>query len=138
MTTESGAGWKGFIRSTLGLCTFSYLYHYGSKRSWQDPDELPVFAVDILVDIPRAAEAIGMMLNRRVVPPEPIRTGTITARQQALQGLAAYDEEMQRWVAEADKPVIELMDYRHPFTPSPRHCMMPVLRLGEIRKTASE
>lgn len=134
---EDAGGWQGLRASTLGLCSFSYLYFYGEKRSWQQPDRRPVFGVDVLVDAARLPEALTAMLAA---------AGDSEALAGALRALpslsdasraalaASYDTDMVKWVEEADGPLVALMGYRTPFLPGEFEHTLPVRRLGSYRR----
>lgn len=125
-------GWKGLLASDLGLCSFTYLYHYGTKRDWQEPDRRPEFDVDVLLDGHRIQAALTDMLATVPglrLPPAP------RFDDRAKAALAAsYDADMVKWAAVADGPVCRSMGYETPFSPGRRHHTLPARAMGSTRK----
>lgn len=129
---DDAGGWQGLRASTLGLCSFSYLYHYGSKPSWQVPNTMPDFGVDVLVDGHRIEAVLKDMLATLPglnLPQAP----SFTPEQQATLA-ASYDADMVKWVAEADRPVCALMGYETPFMAGTKHHTLPVRTMGATRR----
>ena len=119
---DDAGGWPGLLASRLGLCGFTFLYHYGIKTAWRAAGP-PVFGVDVLMDLGSVNLALdrvfGMAAKSKVdAPPAPLA--------------CAFDEAQIRWVEDADRPLIELMGYA-PGRPSAVGDTVPVRRRGSMR-----
>ena len=126
---DDHGGWQGLLASTLGLCSFTYLYHCGIKSSWQTPDTRSVFGIDVAVDGHRADAALHDMLTT----PAPLVLSRPDEKTQAVLA-ASYDQDMVRWVAEADFQACALMGYETPFLAGTRHHTVPVRSYGSLRR----
>ena len=126
-----GAGMSHVLASTLGLCSFTFLYHYGLRSSWAQPGERPPFAVDVLADGNDPEGLARVLLGLHPTVPLPQLPGPPKASLDAMR--IGYDSEMARWVAEADRPVITAMRYA-PFTRAGVGTLFPVRKPGAKRK----
>ena len=139
MPAQMGVAWTpradgaraGLLASTLGLCAFSFLYHYGTRDAWQAPSERPSFAVDVLVDGNDPENAVRLLLNLEASATLPQPPGPPPAVREAVR--LGYDATMLRWVAEADRPILTAMRYG-PFTKAGVGPLFSVRRAGAIRK----
>lgn len=129
---DDAGGWRGLLASTLGLCSFTALYHCGTKPSWQTPDTRPVFGVDVFVDGHRADAALQDMLTLPTGRTPLALPQMAEAAQAALA--ASYDTDMVRWVAEADRPICTLMGYETPFLPGTAAHTVSVRSFGFTRR----
>ena len=129
---EAG-GWEGLLASELGLCSFSFIYHYGTKASWKKPFGKPTFAVDLFVDCAQLETAVRRLMCRPGVALPPPVTTSGTGPHKAKE---AYSPDMLAWVEEADRPLIEFMGYT-PFGAS-AGAIMNTRGLGARRRTATE
>jgi len=127
---DDTGGWAGILAATGGLCSYSFLYHYGTKSDWQQPQQRPEWGVDLLLDSHRMEPTLGRMLNI---------TPTATARRVPSRGgngktrSVSYDEQMVNWVRAADAPLIDLMQYEEPGRPGRGDPLLPVRGLGARR-----
>lgn len=120
---DEDGGWSGLLASTLGLCSFTLLYHYGRKREWRDPQERPEWAIDLLLDTSAPDVAIDWLLSQK---PGPVPRLPPRPPPAPLQ--AAFDREMIQWVEQAERPLVRLMGYGRPFGPAAG----PVARLARL------
>lgn len=124
-------GYAALVASTLGLASFTLLYHLSECSAWRVPTERPAFVVDVLADGNQPGELARVLCNitdAAVLPPLP---GPPPAVREAVR--LGYDSEMLGWVAEADRPVVTAMRYG-PFTAAGIGALFPVRQQGARRK----
>lgn len=120
---DEDGGWQGLLASSLGLCGFTILFHYGRKREWKDPQYSPFWAVDLLLD----ANAPGIVIDHLLSKP-----ASLEPRPPPLILQGSFDGKMLEWIAQADRPLVSLMQYDAPFKPA-FLSVSRVIHLGTMR-----
>lgn len=129
--TWAGGSMSSLLASTLGLCSYTFLYHYGLKSSWLLPGERPAFAVDVLADGNDPEGLARCLLGLDPAATLPARPGPPKASIDAMR--IGFDSGMTRWVAEADRPLLTAMRYG-PFTKAGAGLLFPVRKPGAVRR----
>ena len=103
--------WEGLLSSTLGLASFTFLYHYGIKQAWQHPEYRPDFGIDIMADGRQATAVLQHLGVKSEACSEVLAS---PAHHTSTPMPTIYDSVMAKWVSAADRPLIEVMGYTEP------------------------
>lgn len=104
---EQEAALNDFLSSGLGLCSWTFRYVYGRPAR-----------PSIYLDTAQLTEGMADLLTRPVEEISHVpRENCATHRpHSAFEDPASlYDEEMKKWVAEADAPLIETFGFTEPY-----------------------